>query len=261
MIETYSRFYYGFEITPDNQVIDFKEGSGAQLTATIQIGSYTATSLAREVKTALDAAGNLTYSVTFNRATRRITIAASGPFTLLPLGNHQGANALPLMGFSVDANTSSASSHVSEGPAGDLYAPQIWLQEYIPTKDFQQAVDARVSKTATGDVEVIKFGTEKFMECNIKWQTSIEQIPNIHLRSNPTGEEDLRRFLQFLVTKAPVEFMPDENAPEIFETLLLESTPESQDGVGYRMKEMWDLGFNGYFQTGRLKFRKIEERF
>lgn len=259
MIKTYSMFYYGFEVTADNQILNIKEGTGDELIAEIEVGSYSASQLMVAVKTALDSVGANTYEVEFDRDSRRVTITSTGVFTLLGEdGSHFENNAQTLLGFS-QTPTSSALSHEGGSVAGDIFRPQLWLQEYIPTRDYQQAVDAKVNKTANGGVEVVKFGTEKFMECNIKLQTNIDQGTRSYLRTNLTGEDDLRRFLQFLVTKAPLEFMPDENEPDDFETLILESTPDSQDGVGYRMKEMWDVGFNDYFQTGKLKFRKIED--
>ena len=258
MIYTYSKFYYGFEITPENQYLDIIEGSGSELVAEIEVGSYSATQLCVAVKTALDAVGGLSYTVAFNRDTRKVTISATGAFKLLgSTGTHDDTNAQTLLGFS-QALTASATSHTGAGVAGDEFRPQLWLQEYVPTENFKQAVDAKVNKTATGRVEVVKFGTEQFMKCNVKLQTNLNIGDGGYLRNSATGEDDLRRFMEFLVTKAPLEFMPDENAPENFETLILESTPSSQDGVGYELKEMWDQGYNGYYQTGTLKFRKIE---
>lgn len=259
MIYSYSKFYYGFDITPENQWLDIIEGSGTEISAEIQVGSYTPTQVCIELKIALDAAGDLTYTVDFNRVTRRITISATGPFKILGAdGSHDETNVQTLLGFS-QVQTVSATSHTGAVAAGDSFSPQLYLQEYVSTSDFQEAVDSKVNTTATGRVEVVKFGTAKFMKCNIKAQTSIAQPAGSHLRNDPQGEENLRRFMQYAVTKGPLEFMEDENAPEIFETMILESTPSNTSGVGYELKEMYDVGHNDYFQTGSLKFRKIED--
>lgn len=258
MINSFSRFYYGFEITAENQYLDFSEGSGPELSAEIDVGSYTAMEFIEAVKIALDSAGALTYAVSFDRSTRRISVSSSSTFKLLiGSGSHPGSTAWSLMGFTGAVDLAGASSYTGNAAAGDSYAPQFKLQEYVSSADFQQAADSTVNRTASGRVEVVKFGIEKFMECNIMFATDVAQDGSV-IRNNGSGVADLRRFLQFLVTKAPCEFMPDEADLETFETMILESTPDSQNGVGYRLREMYDKGLPGYFQTGKLKFRVLE---
>lgn len=70
-----------FDIDSTNNTISFDEG-GATLTATISSGNYTLTTLAAEIKTQMDSAGALTYTVTAN-SSGSMTIAATGAFTLL----------------------------------------------------------------------------------------------------------------------------------------------------------------------------------
>ena len=65
-----------------NEYIDFDEG-GAELTATLTPGNYSGQTLAAEIKTQMDSAGALTYTVTYAESTGLFTIAASGAFTLL----------------------------------------------------------------------------------------------------------------------------------------------------------------------------------
>jgi hypothetical protein len=260
MIDTRSVFYYGFEIDEDNYQLDFNEG-GSELTAELAIGSYTATEFLTVLKTALDAAGALTYTVTMNRTTRVITIAATGNFSLLTTsGMHLGTSCFTLIGFS-GADKTGAATYSGSAAAGSSYAPQFLLQDYVASQDLQQAVDASVNKTASGRVEVVKFGTEAFMECNIKFATNITQLSGGPITNSATGEDDLRTFMQYLVTKGPIEFMADVSDRATYETMILESTPESQNGTGYRLKEMYDIGCVGYFQTGKLKFRVVEEEF
>jgi hypothetical protein len=50
--------------------------------------------------------------------------------------------------------------------------------------------------------------------------------------------------------------MPDRDDPNTFETFILESTPESQQGVSYRLKEDLEYGTD-FYKTGVLKFRKV----
>lgn len=257
MINTFSVFYYGFDVDGENNLIDFNEG-GSELTAEVAVGSYTAEEFAVAVKTALDGAGALVYTVTFNRTTRLITIAASGTFSLLvSSGSHASNSAFGLLGFT-GANRTGAATYTGNLVSGDMYEPQFKLQDYVSSEDLQQAVDATVNRTASGRVEVVKFGTEKFMECNIKFITDISQDGGV-LKSNASGVTDARRFLRYLVTKGPIEFMPDIDDPTTFQMMILESTAENSTGVGYRLRELYDKNLPGYFETGRLKFRVLED--
>ena len=62
-------------ITTANQDLDFDEGGGALL-ATIAAGTYTPTTLCAEMKTKLDAAGALTYTITYSGKIFRISASA-----------------------------------------------------------------------------------------------------------------------------------------------------------------------------------------
>jgi hypothetical protein len=71
--------WYNFDST--NNVITFAEGGG-NLTATITPGNYSSSTLKTEMETRLNAAGALTYTVTFDSTTGLTTIAATGSFSL-----------------------------------------------------------------------------------------------------------------------------------------------------------------------------------
>jgi hypothetical protein len=96
-----------------NDRIDLDEG-GAELTATLTPGVYTTTTAyALEVKTQLDAAGALTYTVTYTA--NRYEISAGGAFTLRWL---TGTNAVRTagidLGFNVTANDTGASNYTGD---------------------------------------------------------------------------------------------------------------------------------------------------
>ncbi len=79
-----------FEISTNNK-INFKESAiGSELTATITAATYTATTLAAEIKTQLEVAGADTYTVSFSQTTGLWTIASDG--TYLKLLNNTGTN-------------------------------------------------------------------------------------------------------------------------------------------------------------------------
>jgi hypothetical protein len=258
MINTFSKFYYlGTEIIENNNRLFIDEGNG-ELEAEVTIGSYTIAGLCLALKSALNAVGDLSYSVEFDRETRLITISASGTFSVLrDSGAYFSAGIYGLIGFDGAENLTGLDAYTGGQVAGQAYEPQFKLQSFVSSDDLQEAVDAVINETASGQVEVVKFGIRRFVEMNISFATDVDQGSGGVILSNPTGVADLRRFMQFLVTKSPVEFMPDKDSPEVFQNLLLESTPESSKGTGYRLRELYDRSLPGYFETGLLKFRVV----
>ena len=255
-LSTFSTFYYGHTVTVENPSIDFDEGGG-ELTATIAVGSYTATDYATAAQTAMNAVGGFTYTVTFDRATRFMTIATSGGnFTLLAsTGSNVATGAWTLLGFA-SSDLSGAMTYTGDAVSGSVYEPQFKLQDHISTEDWRSASSATVNKTASGRVEVVKFGNEEFLQANIKYATNITQVGSV-IQNNGTGLDDLRTFMQYLIEKRPIEFMPDIDTPATFEEVILESSAGFKDGTGYKLKELYGQGLAGYFETGPLVFRVI----
>ena len=257
MIETRSSFFYIDPVDSTNFYLDFDEGGG-ELTAEVSVGSFTHSELPDAIEAALNGAGALTYSVTFDRDTRKFTISASGPFSLLiGTGTHVGADVFPLLGFT-GSDVGPATSHVGNLKAGTEYRPQFWLQDWVDQEDNQRAISPAVVKTASGEVEVVKFGTEKFFEFSIMLATDIDQGEANFIENDPSGVANLRAFLQFAVEKNNFEFMPDRDNKADFYKVLLESTEESANGTGYKIKELYDKGLPNYFESGKLVLRLRE---
>lgn len=256
----FSLFYYGHTVTSDNQNIDFKEGV-PELTAVLEVGDYSLEEYADEVKRALDAAGALTYTVTVNRTTRALTISAGSNFSLLTnSGSHAGTSAFSMMGFS-GADKTGASTYTGSTGSGSVYAPQFKLQDYRSSASSQKAVESTVHRSGSGKVQAVNFGTEKLPQARIRFATNIPQIGTAAtgiIKNNLTGVQDLQTFMQYITTKAKFEFIPDENAPGTYETWILESTEENQQGTGYELRERYDIGLPGYFETSLLRFRVVE---
>lgn len=103
-----------FVIGATNKYIDFDEG-GAELTATITPATYTGQSLVTEIKTRMDAAGALTYTVTYVESTGKFTIAASGNFTLRWQSGTNTANTAGVpLGFNVAANDTGTDTYTGD---------------------------------------------------------------------------------------------------------------------------------------------------
>jgi hypothetical protein len=256
-LSTRSRFYYGVEIDSTNNQVDFTE-AGVPMVATLSIGAYSFTDLATEFSRALNAAGDYTYTVTANRSTRTFTVATTGleNFELLgTTGVTVGTSALPDLGFAADQTGTNTYTGTGVGTA---YSPQFVLQSYVSSEDFRSAVDAVVNTSASGKVEIFSFGSEKFVEFNIRLATNVSQPTGHSIENSATGVEDLRLFMRHICNKFPVEFMADRDTPNTFETLILEKTPEDQKGVKYKLRELYDKNLPGYYETGVLTMRVIE---
>lgn len=256
MITTRCKFYYGHTITESNQYIDFKEGAGSEIFATVPIGEYSLTDFCSAVSTALNLAGALNYTVSVNRTTRIITIAADGAFTLLAsTGTRAAVSAYSLLGFSAD--TSSATSHTATSASGSVWEPQFLAQDFVDFEDNQTAVDGSTKQSASGKVEAVKYGTKKIMECTFKFITNTFQSSASPIANSATGVNDARTFLEYAVTKADLEFIPNVSDANVFTKCILESTDVDQNGLGFKLKEMYSQGLVGYYDTGLLKFRKL----
>jgi hypothetical protein len=258
-ITTFSAFYYGHTVTSSNCNLDFKDGgSAAEKTAVISIGTYSLSDYIVEIKTALDAAGTQVYTVAVNRTTRKITISAAGAFSLMiTSGSHVSSSPWAMMGFSGADQTGITTSTGAAG-SGSEYLPQFVLQDFVDKEDSQGLVDASVNQSASGAVEVVRFGTESFYELNIKYITSIAQPGIGPIKNNASGLANARTFMQYIITKAPIEFMKNIADRSTFDTVLLESTPDDSKGTAYKLKEQLAKNLPGYFDSGILTFRIID---
>lgn len=260
MINTYSKFYYGLTITGQNKYIDFDEGAG-ELNAEIVTGTYTLEDLAQAVEDALNEAGTLLYTVTVNRSTRILTIASSGPVDwLAATGTNVGLgySAYATLGYPATDVLASTSFAGSSG-IGSVYSPQYKLQDYVDQQDSRQNRSQTVSKSASGKVQLQSFGIDRFFEFSIKFATDIYQPAGGPILNNSSGVQNLRNFMQWLMDKNTVEFMPDSAAPGTYYRVVLEQAPGASDGSGYKLQEQYGRGLTGYFESGILTFRIVED--
>lgn len=255
-LNTHSKFYYGWEITAQNRNIDFNDGSGAK-TAQLKLGYYSSQSLAIEIKKKMDALSSLDFTVSFNRSTRKFTISSTSNFSLLfATGSNSGTSTASLLGYTSTDKTGSL-SYLSENESGFVYQTQFPIQSYKDPSTNRKAIDGVKNKSASGVTEVVKFGHERFMECEFLFITNIIQADGSIIRTNPQGREDFIQFIEWCCEIAPVEFMKDESKPSEFMILELESTPSDSKGLDYDLLEMYDRGLAYYYRIGVLKFKLL----
>lgn len=255
MIFTHSKFYYGFTVTAENQNLDFNEG-GSELTAVLNIGTYTLTQFALEIARAFNTAGDRTYTTSVNRSIRAIMISADGTFSLLvSSGSHIGTTGYTLSGFTgADLTSGTTFTGVS---AGIEYSTQYKVQSYTAPEDFKDVTYGSVNLAASGDVEVVTFGDLRYMEADLQYVNDYDHGDFNLIRSHTDGIEQLRALMDYLTTLAPVEFMPDENDANTFISVRLEKTTDDPKGLKYKLKEQYTRNLPGYWNTGVLTFRVL----
>lgn len=253
---TRSVFYYGHEVTEQNSSIDFSEGA-SQLNATLNVGFYSLEEYAIEIARAMNIAGTFNYVVSVNRENRSLSVMGDSPFVFLfGSGTRKGTSASNLMGFNA-VDTSSTMNQVGDFGSGSEYKPQFYLQNYIDAENNQERVASTVNESASGlTIETISYGTRKLYELEIRYITEKEQGYFGEIETDLNAQSNARDFLQYITLKGNFEFMKDVNLRNDFNKVLLESTPESREGVNFKLKP-FRQNMRDYLTTGTLKMRKL----
>lgn len=258
MIKTMSEFFYGIELNEFNQYIDFSEGAGPTLSAKLSIGYYTHSELLIELSKKMNALGLGTYEWNINRSTRQLTVNADITFKLpCTSGPHATSGIWELLGMNGPDKVSS-NNYTGLYSSGTSYRPQFFLQNYMGTDQNSSPVESSLNISGSGKRELVRFGIESLMECEIKYITNFYMPDGSQIENNASGFEDVKAFMEYLILGGHIEFMKDRNNPNDFESLQLKSTSESAEGISYRIEEMIDVGILGYYKINKLTFRKIE---
>ncbi len=199
-----------------------------------------------------------TFTISVDRTTRKITIASdTTTFDLLiSSGSQSTTSPFSLLGFTGSLDLTGSMSYTGDSGAGSEFQPQFILQDFTDSENFQETIDATVNESASGEIEVVGFGTRKFIEFSLKFISDLAQDGKV-IKNNPNGVLNAQQFMQDLVQKNPVEFMPDISDRATFKKLLLESTRTARDGTGYKLEELTRQNLPGYFEINNLRFRVL----
>lgn len=253
---TKSKFYFGVSVDTENNVLDIDEGTGS-FPVTLAVKAYAPSEIATALSSALNQAGTLNYSVTLNRTTRLLRITASGAFSIRrATGPNSASNIYSVLGFPGGTDLTGLSQYEGTAGVGFEFEPQFYLLDYVPLEHNVKSVKASINETGSGAVEVIRFGTKRYMECSIDFISDQKFIGDEIWESNVNGVSDALNFMGFAIEKATMEFMPNRLDVANYTKLVLESTESDSQGVGFRLIEMLDYGA-GIYRTGRLVFREI----
>lgn len=104
-----------------NNLLDFEDVDGTEITSTITKGAYSPSELATEIDTQMTADGGQAYTITWNSVTRRFTIASDGTFLRLAFGTGSNAELSigSVLGFDM-ADYSTALTYTSEIPVNAI---------------------------------------------------------------------------------------------------------------------------------------------
>ncbi len=253
-LKTKSLFIYGHTVNDENQYINFSENGIDELSATIEIGSYTLDQFKDAVALALNSIGDNTYTCSVDRTTLKLTISADANFDLLvTTGTQVSISAFPLMGFTT--NRDSSSSYEADESTGIIYRPQTKLYDYVPFENNESTVQSKVNESSSGEIELVTYGTRRFAKFNIKYITNI--TGQYYIEDNPNAVDEINQFMSYIRLKRPFEFLENRDDVFSFVPVILESTPQSGKGTNYELNELYGEKLAYYYETGKLKLRKL----
>jgi hypothetical protein len=257
VINTFSKFNYGIQISTSNNKLDFDVGGG-ELTAELESGDYTLGEFAAAIETAFNAVTAYGFTVTLDRTTGRITIAATGGnySLLLATGTNIGVSFAELAGFTQSTDLTGDDTYTGADISGSQYYPQFLLQSYVDPEAYKQSADATVNKAANGRVEVVRFGIERFIEMDIRFITNLP-MDNVVIKNNPSGLNDAIDFLSDISQKYRFEFVPDVDDPDNYFKVILESYPGFENGTGFKLKELFGQNLPNIYETGVMRLRVV----
>lgn len=257
MIYSFSKFNYGITINTENNKLNFSEG-GPELTITLNSGSYTHDEFKTAVSSGFNSVGGQAYTVTLNRNTNVFTISAPGNFEiLLATGTDIAVSFAEMLGFTQVADLTGTNSYSGAEASGYEYYPQFYLQSYVDNTIYQSSVDVTVNRTASGRVEIVRFGVDNFIEMDIKFITDRPMDGNV-IKNNPNGLSDAIDFMQYITQKKKFEFVKDASTPNDFVKVILESTPGYADGTGFKLRELFNQNLPDIYETGVIKLRVLD---
>jgi len=247
-----SLILYGFEITSLNRNLDFKASAmGPELTAVLNLGFYSATSLLLEIKRAMeDADPSNTYTGSIDRTLaggtqNRISIETNGAYLdlLFATGTNVNTSVFSLIGFNGQDYTG-ATEYTGAQTTGISLIPDYLGYNYLDDKS-QRKVFGSVNVAASGLKEAITFNIQKFIDVEYRFE------PSARL-------SEWANFFNWAIQQKPFDFTPEILSPDTVYEVTLEKTSYDGKGMGYRMAEMLP-NFPNFYQTGPLNLRIIEE--
>lgn len=250
-----TEIFYGLDVTEDNRYLSLSDADGSY-SVDIKVNDYTPTCLIDELnKIMISLDKDVRFS--FDRSTCRVKITTDSQLDLL-IDSGSGKSMFELLGFTGDVDLTGQTEYLADTPFGTRYQVQFCPQSLLRCEDNKRLKDATISESISGKYECFHCGEESFFEFNLRFITDIKQ-ECFFMYSNPNGVQDARDLFDYMICKRAVELTPDCDFRDEFYTVVLDQTPESRNGTGYELKEMYAQGLCGYYETGLLRFKCIDK--
>ena len=247
-----SAFIYGYTVEDSQKTFYFDEGSGVQ-SFDVDAKGWALEELRQEIQNRLNDNGDLSYSVSVDRTTRRFTISADANFDLLPSESNTGS-LFEVIGYTSDKT--GAMSYESDVQTGRMYIPQFPLENYTPFDNDIRTIGGNKAEAPSGATRGINFGLLRHMTCDFAFISDIEHRKNSPIESNPNGEQDARDFMDYCISFGGMEFFEDRTNLTDFVQCIQISNGRNRNGQGYALERLGKV--YTYFQIRKLTFREIK---
>ncbi len=181
-----------FNVDSGNNQIHFDEGGGP-LIGIVTPGAYTTTTILSVIKTAMEAVGGNTYTITYSNIIFRFTIASTGPY--LFLWGTTTSTMSKLLGF-LNVNTTPLSPSITSTNAIDLTNGSDYIFIVIPEFGITSRSSGRdnvdhatwMIPNSSNTSEIIAFNSLQFH--SISFLESPKNISKLGISLKKTGNED-----------------------------------------------------------------------
>jgi hypothetical protein len=197
-LEGVEYFFNPVTIDASNNKIDFEEVAANELTATLASGTYKDPhDFAAQVKSALEAVGANTYTVTYSDSTGKFTIETSGGFLsfLWDTGTNAANTAAGILGYSDAADDTGATTYTSDN-ALTLTSP------HTPDFDDENPLVAKANELMIGDFDDYAVASAQSLNVSLS-NEKVDQL-DITAASGKSGSVIVRRTGQVDIV-APLE--------------------------------------------------------
>lgn len=247
-----SAFIYGYTVEDSQKSFYFNEGVGVQ-SFDVDAKGWALDDLRLEIQNRLNDNGDLSYSVTVDRATRKFTITADSAFDLLPSESTTGS-LFEVIGYSSDKI--GLMTYESDDETGRVYLPQFPLEKYTPFENDIRTIGGNKAEAPSGATRGVNFGLLKHMSCDFMFIGDIVHRKESPVESNPTGLQDAKDFMNYCITFGGMEFFEDRYSLTQFQKCIQISNGKDKNGQGYRLDRVSKL--YTIFQIKNLTFREIK---
>ncbi len=246
-----SLFTYGYQITPTNQFLPFKDSSGTEYVATLPLGYYSAQSLANQIDVSLNSISPsdsifVDIDWTFNSNTEnRFVLRSTGTAFTLPFltGTNASDSVAPLIGFDA-SDYSGLTTYTGPSDTGSKVFTELTGYNYLPPTMYKTETSAQTI-SIRGDKETIVWSTQEFTQVEYKYEPEVK----VNIVWQP--------FMDFAAHGRPFDFTPDYVLyPSVVYSVTFEKTTGASNGLGYKFQELLP-SFPFLYTTGQIMMRLL----